>query len=288
MTALRQLDGGQGRRIELILEVPQDRTLRKVVSLPLAAEENLREVLGYGMDRETPFRAEQVYYDYRILDRDRVLKRLRVELFAVPRGDLEDAVDRLATLGLYPDLAVPRIDELIDTQVNLLPAERRRDKAPTWKVLNTALAAAAGLLLLIAVAVPLWQRRQAVSWLEERIAEVKKEAQAVEDLRRRIDGLAADSRFLIDRKRLSPVTIAVLAELSRVLPDDTWLYQFEIHGSELLVQGESTTSSAVIGFVEASPLFRNAAFRSPVTQNRVTGAERFNLSAEVVMEAPST
>jgi general secretion pathway protein L len=287
ITALGQLDGKHGKAVELSLQIPESRVLRKVVSLPLAAEENLRQVLGYAMDRETPFRAEQVYYDFRIVDRDRATKRLRVELVVVPRAELDEVLDRLAGLGLYPDLAAPAAGDLEESPLNLLPPERRRDRAPTWKVLNTALAVAAGVLLLVAVALPLWQRRQAVSWIESRVAEVKNEARAVEDLRRQIDGLAADARFLADRKRSSPVTISVLAELSRVLPDDTWLYQFEINGTELLVQGESTTSSAVIGLVEASPLFRNAAFRSPVTQNRVTGAERFNLSAEVVPDVPS-
>ncbi len=287
LAALRQLDGSHGRTPELGLEIPAGRVLRKLVTLPLAAEENLREVLGYGMDQETPFRAAQVYYDFRVVERDRGAKRVRVELFAVPRAELDEILDRLAALGLYPDLAVPGALSSEHGSLNLLPPERRRDKAPTWKVLNSALAAAAGALLLVAVALPLWQRREAIVSLEGRIEAVKKNAEAVEALRSQVEGLAADARFLVEQKRSSPVAIAVLAELSRVLPDDTWLYQFELNGKELLVQGESTTSSAVIGLVEASPLFRNAAFRSPVTQNRVTGAERFNLSAEVVPGAPS-
>ncbi len=47
------------------------------------------------------------------------------------------------------------------------------------------------------------------------------------------------------------------------------------------MQGESSTSSAVIGLIEDSPLFRNVRFRSPLTQNRTTGSDRFNLSADI-------
>jgi general secretion pathway protein L len=53
------------------------------------------------------------------------------------------------------------------------------------------------------------------------------------------------------------------------------------------MQGESPASSTLIGLLETSPLFRNVTYRSPVTQNRVTGAERFNLSAEVVTGSDS-
>jgi general secretion pathway protein L len=48
------------------LIVPSDKILSKALTLPLAAEENLYEVLGFEMDRHTPFSADQVYYDFSI------------------------------------------------------------------------------------------------------------------------------------------------------------------------------------------------------------------------------
>jgi general secretion pathway protein L len=110
---------------------------------------------------------------------------------------------------------------------------------------------------------------------------VKKKADAVKKLEHKFELLTTTSRFLTEKKKTSPVTVAVLAELTRLLPDDTWLYQFELNGKEVLIQGEASASSAIIGLIEASPLFGNVTFRSPVTQNRVTGGERFNLAAEV-------
>src|SRR5581483_356993 len=43
-----------------------ERTLRRSISLPAAAEDNLRQVLSFEMDRQTPFKADQVYFDYRL------------------------------------------------------------------------------------------------------------------------------------------------------------------------------------------------------------------------------
>jgi general secretion pathway protein L len=83
------------------------------------------------------------------------------------------------------------------------------------------------------------------------------------------------------------VVIHVLDALTHLMPDGTWLYQFELNGKEVLMQGESPASSTLIGLLETSPLFRNVTYRSPVTPNRVTGAERFNLSAEVVTGSDS-
>ena len=52
---------------------------------------------------------------------------------------------------------------------------------------------------------------------------MKKKADAVKKLERKFELLTTTSRFLIEKKKTSPVTVAVLAELIRLLPDDAWL-----------------------------------------------------------------
>ncbi|HST01476.1 MAG TPA: hypothetical protein VLJ84_07445, partial [Usitatibacter sp.] len=47
-----------------------DEALLRRVTMPAATEENLRQVLSFEMDRLTPFRADEVYFDYRVLSRD--------------------------------------------------------------------------------------------------------------------------------------------------------------------------------------------------------------------------
>ena len=45
----------------------------------MAAEENLTQVIAFELDRQTPFRADQVRYDFRIVKRDPVAKLLHVD-----------------------------------------------------------------------------------------------------------------------------------------------------------------------------------------------------------------
>ena len=54
-------------KVEVWLD--KDRALSRVVQLPLVAEENLRAVLGFEMERLTPFKAADVYYEGRIVGR---------------------------------------------------------------------------------------------------------------------------------------------------------------------------------------------------------------------------
>jgi general secretion pathway protein L len=155
------------------------------------------------------------------------------------------------------------------------------------KGVNLAMSILAAVLLLACIVVPIWQRAQRISDLEGQIAGAKKEADAAANLRKQIENLTREVQFLAEQKKQNPVLVTVLQDLSKLLPDDTWLYQFELNGAEISIQGESTASSAIIGLIESAPSFKNAQFRSPVTQNRQTNAERFNISAEVTSEPAS-
>ena len=70
--------------------------MHKTLDLPLAAAENLREVLTFEMDRQTPFTADQVYFDYQIVQRDNTNGRISVEMTAVHRADVDTAIQRAA------------------------------------------------------------------------------------------------------------------------------------------------------------------------------------------------
>src|SRR6185295_2369308 len=49
------------------------------VTLPAATEENLAQVLGFEMDRLTPFKSDEVYFDQRVVSRDAADGQITVE-----------------------------------------------------------------------------------------------------------------------------------------------------------------------------------------------------------------
>ncbi len=272
-------------RVTVAIRLAATQVLQKTVSLPLAAEENLRQVLSFEMDRHTPFGEAEVYYDYRVRDRDAETQRIEVELAVVPRTVVEGAVEKAVDWGLQPEI----VDVAGDTSpagapFNLLPHHVGPSRAGPGSRWTIALAGLAAILLAAAVYIPLDQERRAAEGLRKQVAEAKSEAESANRLREEIDRLIKDSRFLMEMKRRSPTVTEILDELTRLLPDDTWLSQLQLRGSEILVAGYSATASALIGLIEQSPLLHNAKFRSIVTQDPKVGLERFNLSAEVVGE----
>ena len=89
---------GAGLR-DVVLTLPRDRILRKTLTLPLATEENLRQVLEFQMEEHTPFPASRLYFGYRVTGRDFDRGQLAVEFVATPRDGVDASVKALNDWG---------------------------------------------------------------------------------------------------------------------------------------------------------------------------------------------
>ncbi|MCP5159600.1 MAG: hypothetical protein H6975_09335 [Gammaproteobacteria bacterium] len=148
------------------MRMPADRALARVVMLPIAAAANLRQVLGYEMDRLTPFGANQLYYDALILERQSEQRRIRVELSALPRTEVDSLLETLAGLGVTPDVVDVAGSRL---GINLLPVEKRPRRGIWPRRLRNIVVVASLSLLLAAALLPLWQQRAIVIGLQKQV-----------------------------------------------------------------------------------------------------------------------
>ena len=83
------IDQNKGDRDNLFLSIPGNKVIFKRLSLPSPTEENLKEVLGFEMDRYTPFTLEDVYFDFKIVKRDEERKLIDVLLMVVKKEVVE-------------------------------------------------------------------------------------------------------------------------------------------------------------------------------------------------------
>ncbi|RFC35411.1 MAG: general secretion pathway protein L [Candidatus Nitrotoga sp. LAW] len=256
--------------------------LSKQIELPLAAAKNLRQVLGFEMDRHTPFKAEQVYFDFRVLRVDNQKNRLVVKLVVVPRPAMDSSLDLLerwgtpANAAYVASIAVPDGDA-----INLMPAERNATQPSKLCGVNSGLLLLTLLLAMAAITIPIWQKRQAVIALLPIVDRAKQQARETDVLRREQERLAAEFNFMLDKKQAVPPLIILLDELSRLLPDDTWVQQFNLKGKELQIQGETGSSSKLIALIESARILHDANFRSPLTKGNMPNSERYHLAAEI-------
>jgi general secretion pathway protein L len=267
---------------QTILLVPDDKVLARRISLPTAAEENLREVLGFEMDLHTPFEASEVYYDYTVVGRDNSRQKVTVDLIYAPRDAVDALVDGASSLGMTTDVVTCRRRDNANLQpVNLLPQEKRRARRFDVKNLNLALTALLAALLVAAITIPIVQKNRAIAEVEAQVQAAAAEARQGAALRQDLEKMAEASQFLVEKKASDVMIVELVDEVSRILPDHTWITRLDFSGTDLHIQGQSSASSSLIKIVESSPYFENARFGSPVVQITGTDNDRFYITATV-------
>lgn len=270
-------------RLRVVIRLPQRCGLRSRMRLPLAAEENLREVIGFELDRQTPFTPAEVFYTYRVTARDAVAGRLSVELIVVPRAIVDATIATTARIGLTPD-AVEVAEADGSASGNLLPPAQR---ALRWRLSRLWPYAMGAVIVLLAAGMLLTRldaARDSRRALAEELAVARKDADAAVRLRDEIARTAEEGRFLVTRKRAQPAVSVLLYELTRLLPDDAWLSDLQIAGSDIQAIGSAASATAVIERLNRSPLFADAGFRSPVTRDPTADRESFDISMHIVRE----
>ncbi|QBQ53537.1 PilN domain-containing protein [Nitrosococcus wardiae] len=269
----------EGKDKVLVFRLSPEQTLSKPITLPLAAEENLRQVLGFEMERHTPFATNQVYYDFEVIKRSLEAHHLIVRLVVVPRRILDEWLERLSHWGLQP--AIVDVMGTGPGRINLLPDEKRSSRSKALPRINMALS----LLLMVftgaALLFPLWQERSVVIDLMSKVSAAQEKAEAVIAIRQRLEKAIEASEFLVEEKEQYPSAVEFLYELTRILPDGIWLQQLDFTRGKIKVRGEATEASALIPILEASPYFQDVQFRSPVTTNARTGRDRFYITAQL-------
>lgn len=269
-------------KIQRILILIPRQMLVKQFKLPWATKNNLRQVVGFEMDRRTPFKAEQVYYDVRVTEQLKDRKKINVELMLAPRDRLDNILADLQDWAIKPmrvDLAQA---EDYQPRYNLLPESMRPKSSHLPKILNILLGLCLILILIAALLLPLWRDRALAISAIDRVKVAGIEANEVNRLKTEADKVTHEMHFMLDKKSSQPVLTDVLDELASRLPDNTWLTNLTYKNNSVQLQGQSPTASGLIEIIEASEVFANTRFVSPITEDRTTKQERFQVATDVL------
>lgn len=269
----------------IILRLTGQDAIQKELSLPTAAKENLNQVVAYELDRYTPFSAEQVYFSVKVLDGANEPGLIKVMLILTTRDLLDGLYDDIKAIGFTPLLAdyegsPNNLEQLYDSY-NLLPEKLRQKTAKVPRLIHLSLITLTCLLLASAIGMPLFYEYQTVKALQLKVDSLEKDAKKVKALQKEIDTVIDETRQLIKEKNKTPDVIEILNTLSSLIKDDTWLSYAQYSDGHLQIQGESPAASTLIAVLEASDLFVNARFASPVTQDSISKLERFQITVDV-------
>lgn len=267
------------------LLLPAHAVLRRELRLPLAAADRLRDVLRHQIDRETPFSADQVTFDARVLGRDDSGKQIRVALVVLPLATLNAHVAAATAIagGLRGiDVADGNGQPL---GLNLLPDTQREHRRDPTIRLNVLLVAISALALFYAGWQSLENRRNAVAALTAEVETQRAAARQSAALRKRLDEAVEGASFLAQARSERPRVIDLLNDLSERLPDGTWLERLNIADHRVIVVGYSNQASALVARLQKSPHLGAPALAGSLQPDPRSGRDRFTITAEATTGA---
>ncbi len=267
---------------QTVLLRPGNTTISKVITLPLAAAENLREAISFEMERQTPFKPEQVYFDFEILERDEASGRLKIKLMLTPRTTIDETLEKLSQWGiLVKALGFSTEENKRYQHSELKLAANGNEQKSGDNMTSFALAALLAILVCAAIMFPLQQKKQYLKVLQEGIKETMEAAEQAMAIRNEVNQIGMGSEYIGKRRADTPLMLETLTLATRLIPDNAWLMSIQLNGKQFNLQGEADSATQLIERLEGSDHFTAANFTSPIKQNARTGKEQFNLTTEI-------
>lgn len=264
--------------------MPGQLVLRRAINLPIEAAHDLESAVPFLVERHTSFPLDEVRYDFRLLARDRVRKRAVIELAVVPRTALERPL-AIAAAHRLPVAAVRVEGDDGEQPFNLLSRGERDSgaSAPRRQLWRPVLATAAAVLVLGLPIVAATVHARAVSAAAE--AEAASAAgRRGAALQQEVQAHVRAAAFMPARLR-GPQPLELLNELSRSLPDDTWLFSLEAEPGEVKLAGYSHDVPALLRQLAALPFVEAPELRGPIVHG-ANGRDRFEAGFRVRTPAP--
>ncbi len=286
--------GGAATTPGVLVALAPSKVLRKRLALPAALEQNLKQALAYDLDRHTPFRAEELYFDANVVERNVAKREIVVDWAAARRADVDQATRMAESFGARVVGVVAETPSSGDpsrvARLNLLP-DAGRGEQPWWRRWQLWVPVALlGIAAAIALLLPIWQKRDYAIALGRQVDEAHQQAVAADMLRDQLEQQMGDYNFVLAKKYGYASTTQLLDEVTKLLPDDTWLTQLEMKTTvrstkeaqrEVLLRGESANAGRLVSLLEDSKLFEQAAPRSPTTKIQPGPGEIFDLGAQL-------
>jgi len=263
-----------------VVRVPSGDVLRKQLTLPLTARRDLGRLLGFEVERETPFARDEIHWTYEIRRENPAQGTIEIELLIVPHLAIAPVLDAARRSGFRPE-AIEADGNSRITAIPLaaeVPAARGRSYAPL---------AAAAVLLLAALIGPLVYEVLAIRSAEAEIARISAQAQEAATLRQSADSLAQTTDFFRRDNRRHGSMLSTIAAVTLALPDDSYLAGLTLRGDRLTLTGRSPAAAQLIGVFAHSPLFREPAFDTPVVKAEDSDLENFTISVALTSRAAS-
>jgi general secretion pathway protein L len=267
----------------LVLE--PDQLLHYRLQLPKQTEKNLDSFFRYEIDRLTPFSADDVYYDYTLLPSNKNEGKISVDLFLIKQETVDNSVSYFASSELTLDgvdaaksvLADDSNNRIETLSVNFLPMEKRGGSPQRFLWMNLAATILAICLVVFPQQYSLKSKQEQIQQKQRYLASQQPSISNIIALKEQLASIKESVNFVMKKKLNSPSPSKILAEITQILPDHSYVKDLTINKDNLNISGLSHSASNLIPLLDKAAWLDEVSLREPITIDRETQKERFSI-----------
>lgn len=267
-------DSASGRRVAITLH--RSLVFSSTIELPASAGPALSQIMPHQIQRLVPLGGDEIRFDYRLEPAPARNGELRVRVFVAKLASIEKALGLARAAGLRPSV----VSAAPEGEARPPIFWRREGEADANRRLRRRLEFAALIVLAVAYALYIHRLDRMRDGLAGELAEARSRVAGISSLAAKVSRIEAAASF-IDGRRDAARPLEIVDALTRLVPTDSWVDHLTLRGPSIEMTGYSPHASDLVARVEASELFINPQFRSPITLAPNKRLERFNLSLDV-------
>lgn len=232
----------------------------------------LTRILAQEIIHRTPFQPAEIWHGATPADEMPRADVVEFRHWIVPKDRAESEIVRLGWRSSDIDFIAAKQPSGKPLSVVTFGAGQDQDPPWAFRAIRTLAVALVAACVLALVSVETWQSIRADE-LEDALYEAK---QGVQD---GSQGGGVPLRLIA--LKAEPGSLAIWDELSRVIPDHTFLTELRIVGSVISLEGLSSDAARLVRTLDASRVFAGATLAGPITPDATERKDRFRMTLKV-------
>lgn len=258
------------------LRPPPGAVLEKHHTVPTAPRRELDQLLRYEIARITPFTANDLFWRWDGRPKAADKSRTDVTLTLIPKDAMIPALRLLQTAGIRARFLETGPAE----RLRLLAIEDETGRR-TGQLLFRGLAWTCAALAAAALVLPVLLQELALHATNVAIDDLQPAIRQVEALRHGMTADGAEQKVLAQEMERTGDLLQILATVTDILPDDTYLTEFSLRDRQMMLGGRSAAAARLISALSANPTIRDAVFSAPVIRVEGATTDVFSIRASV-------
>jgi general secretion pathway protein L len=263
----------------IVISICSDLCFVNNIEVPMKAMSKIQSIIELEILKSTPFKLDQVYLAWESQNVQVVSGHAIVTFYLIRRNLVERF--KTQTIGQSPRITAIVIRKqngaAVLSAATLGGSPYNQKSFGRWR---KAMISSAAILVLsmfgFCFSIVNFHKNE-LAFVENNISSISKEAGVV---RQFIDTLNAKNfatKALVAKSSKLNSRANVIEELSKTLPDNTYLEGINVSANAVVIDGVSENPEILLSLLEASPTFQDVSFNTPSFRNQGDQKSRFSI-----------